>query len=310
MIKNFIAILFFTLLLLLPSGSKAVEPNAYVQSGGFIVSLPMHIKNGYLFVDIPTEERDSVGKKIVLTRSYLLDVGISNDGNFLPFDSTITEVSHAEEFRFPVSDSRTIITSLVPSYAKSQFRSIDPNFAGVLGYAFVRKYVCIFDFEKKALNLYSTNTPVTFTTLADTSSTHVPYLDDAMINYCHCQFPTMWIDVKAPPLKEGRVHLTLSENQSFIFKEAFDQKTREAVEREQHVDSVSEKTQFGGIELKQFIVGGRNIAARNPRRVVVSATPRYKDLNIDVIGTLAIDVLRKYKAVIIDPTQSKLMFVR
>lgn len=308
MIKYF-AIFFLLVGWSLSPASDTESPCTYIRSGAYITTLPMHIKSGYLFIDLPTEEIDSLGTKAVHVHSYLIDVGISNDGNFLPFDSTLSVVSKATDFRFPVSDSYTLLASLVPSYAKEQFHSLEPNFRGVLGYAFLRRYVAVFDFEKLQLILYSTNTSLVYSHALDTEATHIPYLDDAMIVYCHCPFPTMWLEVKAPPLMEGRVHLNLSDNQSLVFKEAFDPKTKEVVEREQLADSLAGK-KFGGIEVNQFIVGGRNIAARNPKRVVASIPPQYKDLNINVIGTLAIDVLRKYKAVIIDPTRSELMLVR
>lgn len=308
MIKHFSYIILIALYLL-GAVSSASATCEYIKSGAHIATLPIHITGGYLFIDMPTEERDSLDQKIVRVRSYVLDVGISNDGNFLPFDSTLSVVGAPTAFRFPVSESHTLLASLVPSYAKEFFHEIDPNFRGVLGYTFLQRYITILDFEKNELVLYSTNTSVRYVSSLDTAAIHVPYLDDAQISYCHCHFPTIWLDVKAPPLKEGRVHLDLSANQSLLFKESFDPKTKEIVEHEQKEDSLAGK-KFGGIKISEFIVGGRNIASRNPRRAIAPMPPRFKDLNITVIGTLAIDVLRKYKAVIIDPTLSKLMLVR
>jgi hypothetical protein len=297
----------FLLLIAVSAQSKS----KFIASGEPVASFPIHFRSGFLFAEIPTEDTDMYGKKIVVTRDYMFDVGISNDGMYVPLDSeNLTVVTSSTEFLFPVSVNRKLSVQLVPNETRDYFHQIDSAFFGVLGYAFLKRYVTVFDFKERKIELYTASSEVAYTPLADTGSTKAELLDDAMINYCHCQFPSIWVAVKAPPVKEGRVHLTLESNQSSIFRDALDEKTLAIVDQTMHNDSLSAKNNFGGIQLGQFVVGGRNIAARNPRRTMIARPPRYNDLSIDVVGTLAMDVLRTYQAFIIDPVRSELRFVR
>jgi hypothetical protein len=290
---------------------SAQSKGKFIESGEPIASFPIHFRSGFLFAEIPTEDTDVYGKKVVVARDYMFDVGVSNDGMYVPLDSeNLAVVTSSTEFLFPVSVNRKLSVQLVPNETRDYFHQIDSAFFGVLGYAFLKRYITVFDFRERKVELYSAASEVTYTPLADTGSTKTELLDDAMINYCHCQFPSIWVGVKAPPVKEGRVHLTLESNQSSIFRDALDEKTLAIVDKGIHEDSVSGKNNFGGIQLGQFIVGGRNIAGRNPKRTVITRPIRYNDLSISVVGTLAMDVLRTYQAFIIDPVRSELRLVR
>jgi hypothetical protein len=282
----------------------------FVDKGEHVATFPIQFKNGFLLVTLPILDTNEIGEKITIPRSFLLDPAISNDGNFVPLDSNGLIITRAIEFRVPVSDSRTIKLELVQTEAREAFRNMEKNFMGVLGYSFIKRYRTIIDITRKEMRLYTLASDITYSKTVDTSSTRTYYFDDAIINYCSCQFPSMWLEVKAPPIKEGRVHLSLADNQSTIFRDALDKATLAIIEKEERADSLAGKQNFAGISVGQFYVGEKNIAGRNPRRAVVKRPAKFKDLNIEVIGTLAMDVLRTYQAIIIDPTRYEMMMVR
>jgi hypothetical protein len=305
MIK-YLLISFFTLFTVI----SVYAQDRFVEKGDLVATFPIQIKNGFLLVTLPIQDTNDRGEKVIVPRSFLVDPSISNDGNFVPLDSNGLIITRAIEFRVPVSESRSIKLELVQTEAREAFRSMEKSFMGVLGYGFIKRYRSVIDMVRKEMRLYSLATDITFSKTVDTSSTRSYYFDDAIITYCSCQFPSMWLEVKAPPIKEGRVHLSLADNQSTIFRDALDKATLSIIEKEERADSLSGKQNFAGISVGQFYIGEKNIAGRNPRRAIVKRPSKFKDLNIEVVGTLAMDVLKTYQALIIDPTTFQIVLVK
>ncbi|MDP4235376.1 MAG: hypothetical protein Q8919_02870 [Bacteroidota bacterium] len=246
-----------------------------------------------------------------MTRSFLLDPAASNEGSYIPDDSLIN-VTGNHRFYLPVSSQRTLTADLVPTLGKLSIKRIDTSFFGVLGYSFIRRYITIINFFERSVSFYSVSEQeAQWDQRLDTAAIHVPYFDDAILNHCNCPFPTMWFDVKAPPLKEGRIHFSLAERQSVIFRQALEPRTQKYIEEEFRKDSIAgKKTNLGGIELATFELSGVNIAKRNPRRTIDNLPPIFRNLNLSITGTIAMDVLRHFPAVIIDPTRSVVMLVK
>src|SRR6185503_7263779 len=123
--------------------------------------------------------------------------------------------------------------------SRENFRRLDSAFAGTIGYGWLRQFSSVFDFKAGRVYLYRADSYPSYIKKMDSIATVIPYLDDAYITYCHCPFPTIWLDVEAPPLAPGRVQLALSDNQSYIFKTALDEKTAKIVSENEHLDSIS-----------------------------------------------------------------------
>lgn len=300
---------FFTILICAFS-ARTFSQDQFVSKGELAAILPIEIKSGFMFVTLPIEDTTSDGTVATDMRCFLLDPAISNDGNYIPIDSNPILVTSTSVYRSPISDTRTLILNLVPTEARESFRKLKSNFMGVLGYGFLKRYRTVFDFSRSQLMLYSLSSEIEYTSEVLAHSTHTEYHDDAIINYCSCSFPSIWLDVKVPPIKEGRLHLSLADNQSLIFREALDPATLTIVEREEYADSLSGKNNFAGIQVGQFFINGTNIAAQNPKRAIIKRPAKFKDLNIEVIGTMAIDVIRTYHALIIDPVKNQLLLVK
>ncbi len=314
MIKKIFATNKFILLIaivVLTSSLYGQNKSTYLKNGVLIARFPMHFTNGFMFITVPVIDTDIFGKAITLSRSFILDPAASNDGSFMPDDSLVN-VTGNRKFYFPVSPQRTLTAELVPTLAKGIYKRTDTSFYGVLGYAFIRKYITIINFFERSVSFYSLSEGASdWDARLDTAAIHVPYLDDAILDHCNCSFPTMWFEVKAPPLKEGRVHFSLAERQSVIFKQALEPKTQKFIDDDWRKDSLSgKKTSLGGIEVAKFELGGINIADRSPRRAINNLPPIFRNLNIFITGTVAVDVLRHFHAVIIDPTRSRVMLVK
>ena len=290
---------------------NAQSKSTYLQNGTVVARFPMHFTNGFMFITVPIIDTDMYGKAITLHRSFLLDPAASNDGSFLPDDSLIN-VTGTRKFYLPVSPQRTLTADLVPTLGRAWVKKTDTSFYGVLGYSFIRRYITIINFLERSVTLYSvTEGDAKWDPRLDTAAIHVPYLDDAILDHCNCPFPTMWFEVKAPPLKEGRVHFSLAERQSIIYKQALEPKTQKFIEEDFRKDSLAgKKKSLGGIEVATFELSGVNIAKRNPRRTIDNLPPIFRNLNLFITGTVAVDVLRHFPAVIIDPTRSKVMLVK
>ncbi len=291
--------------------ANAQNTSTYLQNGTVVARFPMHFTNGFMFITVPVIDTDIYGKAITLQRSFLLDPAASNDGSYLPDDSLIN-VTGTHTFYFPISPQRTLTVDLVPTLARTWVKKTDTSFYGVLGYSFIRRYITIINFLERTVTLYSVSEgDAKWDARLDTAAIHIPYLDDAILDHCNCPFPTMWFEVEAPPFKEGRVHFSLAERQSVIYQQAIEPKTQKFIDEDLRKDSLAgKKKNFGGIEIANFELGGVNIARRNPRRTIDKLPPIFRNLNIFITGTVAIDVLRHFTAVIIDPTRSRVMLVR
>lgn len=285
--------------------------STYLKNGTVVARFPMHFTNGYMFISVPVIDTDIYGKALTLHRSFLLDPAASNDGSFIPDDSLVN-VTGTKKFYFPVSAQRTLTADLVPTLSKRAIKGIDTSFYGVLGYSFIRRYITIINFLERTVTFYSASeAKPEWDPRLDTAAIFVPYLDDAILNHCNCPFPTIWFEVSAPPLKEGRVHLSLAERQSVVFKQALEPKTQKFIEEDFRKDSIAgRKKNLGGIEVAAFKLGGINIANRNPRRTIDDLPPIFRNLNLFITGTVAVDVLRHFPAVIIDPTRSRVILVK
>ena len=307
---HFLTALSFVLLFFSMS-LHAQNKSTYLKNATLIAQFPMHLTNGYMFITVPVSDTDLYGKTLILQRSFILDPAASNDGSFMPDDSFVN-VTGTQKFYFPVSKQRTLTADLVPTLAKEIYKRTDTSFYGVLGYAFIRRYITIINFFERTVSFYSTSEgQAEWDPRLDTAAIFVPYFDDAILNHCNCLFPTMWFDAKAPPLKEGRVHFSLADRQSTIFKQALEPKTQKYIDDEWRKDSIAgKKKNLGGIEVATFDLSGVNIASRNPRRTIADLPPIFRNLNIFIMGTVAIDVLRHFPAVIIDPTRSRVIFVK
>jgi len=308
-----IDLILFTLVLSLvftPS-LHAQTKSSYLKNGVVIARFPMHFTNGYMFITVPVIDTDVYGKPLTLHRSFILDPAASNDGSYMPDDSLVN-VTGTRIFYFPVSTQRTLTADLVPTLAKGIYKRSDTSFYGVLGYAFIRKYITIINFLERTVTFYSTTEgEAEWDKRLDTGAIFVPYLDDAILNHCNCPFPTIWFEASAPPLKEGRVHLSLAERQSVIFKQALEPKTQKYIDDIKMKDSLAgKKENIGGITLETFELGGNNIANRSPHRLIADLPPIFRNLNIFITGTVAVDILRHFPAVIIDPTRSRVMLVK
>jgi hypothetical protein len=299
------ALLLFTVML------HAQTPSTYLKKGTVIARFPMHFTNGYMFITVPVIDTDVYGKALTLERSFILDPAASSDGSFMPDDSLVN-VTGTRKFYFPVSKQRTLTADLVPTLAKGIYKRSDTSFYGVLGYAFIRRYITIINFFERTVTLYSINEgEPEWDIRLDTAAINVPYFDDAILSHCNCPFPTIWFDVKAPPLKEGRVHFSLAERQSVVYKQALEPKTQKYIDNEMRTDSLAgKKENLGGITVATFELGGINIADRSPRRAIADLPPRFRNLNIFITGTVAVDVLRHFQALIIDPTRTRVMLVK
>lgn len=300
----------YVLAVIVISSSVFAHPGSpLVARGTLVASYPIRIVKGFMLIDVPTFDTiETMPFRSV--RSYLIDIGASNEGSWLLDSSSTEAITDYKRVSFEAADSATVPLSLIPTEARESFRLLDSAFAGTIGYGWLRQYVNVFDFAAKRWYMYRSDNNPKFAARIDTAAIHIPYLDDAYITYCHCPFPTIWLEGEAPPLTPGRVHLSLADNQSYIFKNALDEKTAKIVAEKERADSLSGKHEFGGLEVASFKIGGANIAKANPRRIVAPLPPRFKDLNVTVIGTLSIDVLRKYDAFIIDPSRQKIILVK
>jgi hypothetical protein len=283
----------------------------YLMNGNLVAQFPIHFTDGYMFATVPVIDTDIYGKAITLHRSFILDPAASNDGSFQPDDSQLV-ITGTRKFYFPVSPQRTIIADLVPTLAKGKYKFADTSFFGVLGYAFLKKYITIINFEDRTITLYSIGEgDPKWNPSLDTGAINVPYLDDAILAHCNCPFPTMWFDGKSQLLKDGRVHFSLADRQSVIFTQALDPKTQRFFEKKWQRDSLAgKKREPERIQVQSFELGEKDIAIRNPRRIVADLPPIFRNLNIFIMGTVAVDVLRMFDAVIIDPTKMRVLLVK
>lgn len=283
----------------------------YLRQAKPICTLPLTFPGpmgGLTFVELPTQIIDEVGDTTYAPYKYLVDLSSSGEGTFLPPD-TMRLYSDYLPFVFKVGTERFIHSQLAPSVSRVDLLNLDTNFNGVLGYAFFKKFVTVFDFEKNTMTLYPMFAAVNFSS-KDTNVLSLEYKDDAILTYCDCPYPSVWLEGDAPPFSPGRLHLGFANPLSEIYMPSLDKKTLAMVERETETDSLTGKRKLPGFELTTFRLGKHDIASRSPRRAVRELPAVYKDLNIPVLGSIGTDVLRTFSALIFDPSRMKITFVK
>jgi hypothetical protein len=281
----------------------------YVSKGDLVARLPIHFSNGFMFVSVPIIDSTD-GKVTVINRSFLLDPRASNEGSYLPEDSTIV-ILGSKLFLAPVSKQRTLKLTLAPSFAKSNFRQTDSTFFGVIGYGFFREYLTVVDFQENCLSLYSIEPEPTLSPKLEKEAIWAPYYDDAVLNYCHCQFPTIWLEPNVAPLNSGRMHLSLADRMSVLYEEALPGKIKKQINEGLYQDSIAGRpNKYAGVEISNFTLGTENIAKLEPHRIIDKLPAVFKDINITVTGTIAIDLIRHFKALIIVPHKSVILLCK
>jgi hypothetical protein len=263
---------------------------------------------GFTLAHFPVHEITKYGDTLTVTHAFLVDLGTANEGNFLPADTLKLTTGYTPWELVPATD-RIIHVSLAASGAHPEYRELDSTYFGMLGYAFFKQFVTVFDFKNKRLLLYSLYSTVDVAD-KDTAVLQGQYVDDEFLTYCHCPYPTIWLMAEAPPLKAGHVHLALEMPLSEVYKPALDAETKTVVDRRAIADSLAGKKGPVGLSLAQFKIWNKNIASLNPHRYVSPLPPIFKDLSAPVMGTIATDVLRRYSALIIDPVRTRLVLVK
>lgn len=296
------------LLCILPVAAHATDADAkYIAHGELVARFETHFKNGFLFASVPIVDTLLDGRLDTMMRSFLIDPRASNDGSYLPADSSDTQLG-TRTFYVPISTQRTLVWKLAPSLAKFNFRKADTSFGGVIGYGILKQYVCVLNFAANTFTLYALDPSPKLSKRLDTGAVHVPYYDDVLLRYCHCNFPSIWLEPNAEPLLKGRWHLSLADRQSVIYEQSLPGKLKKKINDAMLRDSLAGKTDpFAGIELPKFELGGVNLAKLEPHRPIDNLPDLFKDLSVTVMGTVAMDVIRHYHALIIDPSLGKLM---
>ena len=268
---------------------------------------------GFTFVHLPTKERMEWGDTLVNDHTYLLDLNVSNDGLYLAPD-TMLSFANTTPFEFDLPGGHAIHANLTPGHSREVLRGLDSSFNGTIGWGLIQKYITVFDFKRNQLTFYSL---LSNDSIADddTNVIQLPLLDDAEITYCHCKNPTVWLDVKAPPLPQGHVNLAFHIPQSEIYKPSLDSVTRSKVDKSHLLDSLAGGHRPLGLELGPFLIRDLfghviNLAPRGKHRLIDPRPLIYHDFNIPVMGSLGTDILRTFSGIIIDPSRGKLIFVK
>ncbi len=263
---------------------------------------------GYAFATLNVQYVDGYDDTTYRKLKFLIDFTVSSDGTFIPPD-TMRSTDQYKEHVIRLSDERFVRATLSKSESKSEYRELDKDFAGVLGYFFFKRYISVFDFKRNKLTLYQHYASINVRA-SDTNAIQVPYKDDAFITYCNCPFPSVWLESEAPPLKKGRVYFGFGSPYSEVYTTSLDEQTRKIVEKETEVDSLTGRKKLPGFSLATFRIGNRNIAKQNPRRLVRELPPLFKDLNVPVMGSMGTDVLRTFSAMIFDPSREQVTLVK
>lgn len=263
---------------------------------------------GYAFATLDVQHVDGYDDTTYKKMKFLIDFTVSSDGTFIPPD-TMRSTDQYKEHVIRLSDERFVRATLSKSESKIEYRELDKDFAGVLGYFFFKRYISVFDFKRNKLTLYPLFASINVRS-SDSNAIQVPYKDDAYITYCHCPFPSVWLESEAPPLKKGRVYFGFGSPYSEVYTTALDDATQKIVERETVVDSLTGRKTLPGFSLATFRIGDRNIAKQNPKRLVRELPPLFKDLSVQVLGSMGTDVLRTFSAMVFDPSREQVTFVR
>jgi hypothetical protein len=303
------------LLVAATSTLQAQTVDRYFPKSEIIGHIPMTFPGpagGNTFLHLPVKEVKEWGDTSIATRAFLLDLNISNDGIYLSPD-TVLNVKGNTPFEFIFSDKRRIHAALTPTHAHEDFAWLDTTYSGTLGYGLLKQFVSQFDFKTNTLSLYPLYSKVELPS-AD-SVIELPFLDDAKITYCGCNFPTLWADGDAPPFKPGHVHIAFEEPLSQIYNNALDKKTDRALKQQYLKDSTEGVRRPLGFNLGQFYLKtttgqSENLAKRSPHRTVSNLPKQYHDLNVPLLGSLGTDFLRTFSAVIIDPSGQRILLIR
>lgn len=269
---------------------------------------------GYTFIHLPTEEiREYWGDTIVRDHTYLLDLNVSRDGNYLAPD-TMLSFSSTTPFRFDLPGGHIIHAQLTPGHTHEDLQQYDSTFNGTIGWGLIKEFTTAFDFQNNTLTFYPLYSDDSIAD-NDTNVIQLPIIDDAKITYCHCASSTIWLDVEAPPLPQGHVNLAFQDPHSEIFRPSLDTGTRNFIDRQHIADSIAGHPRGIGLTVAQFIVhdlfgNAINLAPRGPQRWIDHMPPIYHDFNIPVMGALGTDVLRTFRGIIIDPSRGKLIFIK
>jgi hypothetical protein len=268
---------------------------------------------GFTFIHLPTKERMEWGDTLVHDHTYLLDLNVSNDGLYLAPD-TMVSFANTTPFQFVLPGGHIIHADLTPGHSCEVLRGLDSSFNGTIGYGLMKQFITVFDFKRSQLTFYSLLANDSIAS-DDTNVIQMPLLDDAKITYCHCNSPTIWLDVKAPPIPQGHVNLAFHIPQSEIYKPSLDSVTRRIVDKNHLQDSLAGGHRPIGLNIAQFLIRDLfghtiNLAPRGSHRLVDPMPPIYHDFNVPVMGSLGTDVLRTFSGIIIDPSRGKVIFVK
>ncbi len=270
--------------------------------------------SGYTFLVMPTKETTETGDTVVKDHAYLLDLNFAHDGGYLAPD-TMKTFSDYTTFEFQLTKDHLVHLQLAPGHTHEEYKALDTTFNGTLGYGFIKQFVSVFNFKKNTLTLYPLFANLDIAP-EDPKSIQLPLLDDAKITYCGCSYPSIWLEVEAPPLTPGHVNLAFHRPLSQVFVTALDKKTQNIIAKQAHADSLANRPGRPlGLNLSEFTVGkgtpqAQNIAGRGPHREIAQLPAQYHDLSIATLGTLGTDVLRTFSGLIIDPSRNKLVFVK
>jgi len=263
---------------------------------------------GYMFAHFKVHDIGEAGDTTWRDRPFLIDMNLSHDGTYLAPD-TLKTYSDFMPFEFPMGGNHLIHAKLAPTHSREELRGFDSLFAGSLGYGLFRNYVTTFDFKKNELTFYPLYANISIGD-QDPNVIHLPLLDDAVLTYCHCPYPTIWIEAEAPPLRAGRVQLATQEPLSQVFTSSMDAETDMLLKKQAVTDPKTGQKDKVGLNLGKFIIGGENIAKRSPHRAVDALPAAFHDLSVQIMGTLGNDVLRTFSALIIDPSRSAIYLVK
>ena len=263
---------------------------------------------GYTFVHFLVRDISELGDTTWRDRVFLIDMNLSHDGTYLAPD-TMKSFSDFVPFDFPLASGHLIRAKLAPTHSREELRVVDTSLAGSIGYGLLKTYITVFDFRKNELTFYPLYSNVNVGE-SDPRVIHLPMLDDAVLTYCHCPYPSVWIETKAPPLRPGRVQLAFQQPISQVFTSAIDPETQHELSKEVVTDPATGQKSKVGLNVAAFVIGGQNIAKRSPHRAVDELPPAFHDLSINIMGTLGTDVLRTFSGLIMDPSRNSIILVK
>ena len=98
---------------------------------------------------------------------------------------------------------------------------------------------------------------------------------------------------------------------SVLYEEALPGKIKKQINEGLYQDSIAGRpSKYAGVEIGNFTLGNENIAKLEPHRIIDKLPAVFKDMNITVTGTIAIDLIRHFKALIIVPHKSVILLCK